>query len=788
MPLSSPTAAEEPQEGPTDPSGLEASAAVADSHADGRGLSLDSENLRTANLNTANSHTANSYAENLRTADSHTAKLHTENSGSADSQTAPDAATHLRTLEAVITDGLMTFRSVRDQVGTITDFEWLYVNPAAERIVGRDRVGLLGKHLLQEMPGNRETGLFDAYVQVVESGETWHDEFAYAFEGLNHWFSSTATRVGDGFAVKFTDITESKQADAALRDSEKRFHQLADSVPQIVWMADPAGKFTYLNQRWFDYTGVGFEAVQEGGVTALHPDESNAVWAAWHNLFKHGEGFEYELRLRRADGVYRWQLARAAPQRDASGRVLNWFGTFTDIEERKRYEVRLRFQAEAGAALASGLEYRANLQKVAELAVLNIADGCLVERVSEEPRREPDREPAFELVAVAHAEPAKVELVRTLRRRFPPKSTGPGGVAEVVRTGRPLVYENVTEDLLSRVAADEAHLDLLRRVGFRSMIMVPLKLRERVTGVLTLAWSARPCEPDDLALAEELAQRASVALDNARSYAEARAAEADLREFTKTLERRVAERTAELEEALRELDQFAYIASHDLKAPLRAMDNLAAWIAEDAGELLPDKSRAHLDKLRGRAARMEKLLSDLLTYSRADRLSRVVQTVDVAHLVADVTELLAPPPGFEVEVRSDVKHIVTSVVPLETVLRNLIGNAFKHHHKSEGRVWVTLRDTDEAFLFEVGDDGPGIEQTFHERIFQIFQTLQPRDAVEASGIGLAVVKKIVEGRGGEVGIAPTPAATPAATPDPTPAPTAAAGATFWFVWPKEAAA
>ena len=543
-------------------------------------------------------------------------------------------------------------------------------------------------------------------------------------------------------------------------------------MPQIVWAADKVGKFTYFNQRWFDYTGSAFEEGREVLATALHPEDHGAAWQA---EFDRGEKFEYELRLRRADGVYRWQLARAAPQRDAAGHLLSWFGTFTDIEERKRFEVRLRFQAEASAALASGLEYRATLQKVAELAVPTVADWCMVERVDEEAYREQtqqeqvNEELSFELVAVAHTEPGKTELARELRRRYPPKSDGPEGAAKVVRTGRAVLYENVSADLLKRVAVDEAHLDLLHRVGFSSMMVLPLTVRERVVGVLTLVWSTRPCEPGDVGLAEELAQRTSVALDNARLYAEARAAETEVREFNKTLERRVAARTAELEDALRELDQFAYIASHDLKAPLRAMDNLAAWIAEDAGELLPQKSRAHLNKLRGRAARMERLLSDLLTYSRADRLSRAVERLDVAQLIANVTELLEPPPGFIVETRSDLESIVTSVVPLETVLRNLVGNAFKHHHERSGRVWVTLHDEGEVFLFEVGDDGPGIPEQFHERIFQVFQTLQPRDRVEASGVGLAVVKKIVEGRGGTVSLTSAPGR----------------GARFRFTWPKE---
>ncbi|CAN5897817.1 hypothetical protein BH24DEI2_BH24DEI2_18970 [soil metagenome] len=799
------------------------------------------------------------------------------------------AAVHLRAVEAVLTDGLMTFESVRDPAGAVIEFVWLYVNPAAERIVGRGRDELIGKRLLEEMPGNRETGLFDAYTRVVESGETWQGEFAYTYEGLNSWFSTTAAKVGDGFAVKFTDITERKRAEEALRESEERlrlvvetasdaivtideqsrilyankatakvfghaasdltgrsltllmpeylrhvheaglerylatgqrhlnwdavlvpglhkdghevpieisfgehtlrgerrftgilrdvtarkraeeslrrsqerFHQLADSLPQIVWVNDAAGAATYFNQRWLDYTGLSLEVSLSGSDTAIHPEDVDTVQAAWQEKLQRGEPFEYEMWLRRADGTYRWHLARSVPQRDAAGTLLGWFGASPDIETQKQTEQRLRFQAEASAALASGLDYDATLQKVADLAVPHIADWCAVDRLGAAGE--------LELVALAHVDPAKREIARRLRRDYPPEHERREGVLAVIRSGQAEMYPDIADELLVEAARDATHLELMRAVGFRGIIVVPLTLRGQISGALTLVWSARPCTTADLELATELAQRAAVALDNAQLYEEARAAEARLGDLNKSLERRVAERTADLQDALHELDQFAYIASHDLKAPLRAMDNLAAWIAQDAGEKLSEKSREHLNKLRSRAARMEKLLSDLLVYSRADRLSRVVQTVDVAALVADMTELLEPPPGFRVEVQSAVQTVVTSVVPLETVLRNLLGNAFKHHHKTEGRVLVRLEDVGDSLVLEVADDGPGIPAAFHERVFQVFQTLQPRDQVEASGIGLAVVKKIVEGRGGAVSLRSTPGQ----------------GATFRVTWPKE---
>lgn len=242
-----------------------------------------------------------------------------------------------------------------------------------------------------------------------------------------------------------------------------------------------------------------------------------------------------------------------------------------------------------------------------------------------------------------------------------------------------------------------------------------------------------------------------------------------LRALSQSLEVRVQERTLELARSNKELDQFAYVASHDLKAPLRAIDYLAAWISQDAAELLPAASREHLQKLRGRIKRMEKLLDDLLAYSRAGRHLHEPEWVDTAALTRDVCFVLAPPRGFELAIQDAMPTIYTERVPLETVLRNLVGNAIKHHDRpQEGRVWIAAAVQGDWVEFTVADNGPGIEPQHHERIFQIFQSLKPRDQVEGSGMGLAVVKKTVENQGGRIEV----------ISDGT------RGAAFRFTWPS----
>jgi len=254
-----------------------------------------------------------------------------------------------------------------------------------------------------------------------------------------------------------------------------------------------------------------------------------------------------------------------------------------------------------------------------------------------------------------------------------------------------------------------------------------------------------------------------------RDITERKQTDAVLRELNATLEQRVAERTIELERSNAELDRFAYIASHDLRSPLRAIDNLAGWISEDAAAVLPEPSQVHLSKLRGRIRRMDTLLNDLLDYSRAGRHHHPVEPVDSALLLRDIVELLAPPPGFVIERRDHLPLLMSERIPLETVFRNLIDNAIKHHHQpATGRVVISSQEQENFIEFSVADNGPGIDAPFYERIFEIFQTLQPRDQVEGSGMGLSIVKRLVESRGGVVTVHST----------------LGEGATFVFTWPK----
>lgn len=209
--------------------------------------------------------------------------------------------------------------------------------------------------------------------------------------------------------------------------------------------------------------------------------------------------------------------------------------------------------------------------------------------------------------------------------------------------------------------------------------------------------------------------------------------------------------TEALQKSNDELDNFAYIASHDLKSPLRAIDNLSKWVKEDCEDILPEESREHLTKMQERIKRMEGLLSDLLNYSRVGRVDVAIEAVSVEVLVGNVIDLISKPDGLVIHVDQGLPEITCQVSPLQQVFLNLLTNAINYNDKDEGVIEVSSQALNENFIeFRVSDNGPGIDPKFHERIFQMFQTLQSRDVVESSGMGLAIIKKVIEGQGGEI--------------------------------------
>ena len=230
----------------------------------------------------------------------------------------------------------------------------------------------------------------------------------------------------------------------------------------------------------------------------------------------------------------------------------------------------------------------------------------------------------------------------------------------------------------------------------------------------------------------------------------------------------ITQAAALLEHRNQELDQFVHIVSHDLKAPLRAISNLSEWIESDLEGQLPPNSQQQLELLRVRAKRMESMINSLLVYARAGRQNAALETFDVAELLSEVIDSVDPPRSFSVQVKLPMPVLTTRRTLLNQVFSNLISNAVKHHTAPDGHLNIACSDRKNFYEFSVQDDGPGIASKNHKRVFEIFQTLSAQNSSESSGVGLAIVRKIVEAEEGSIWIESE----------------VGGGATFFFTWPK----
>ncbi|MGF1675634.1 MAG: ATP-binding protein [Rivularia sp. (in: cyanobacteria)] len=205
-----------------------------------------------------------------------------------------------------------------------------------------------------------------------------------------------------------------------------------------------------------------------------------------------------------------------------------------------------------------------------------------------------------------------------------------------------------------------------------------------------------------------------------------------------------------LTERNQELDNFAYIASHDLKAPLRGIINLSQWLEEDIKDDLAPENQQQLELLRKRVYRMEALIDGLLEYSRVGRIEIDREKVDVNQLLAEIIDSLNPPATFNIQISGEMPVFTTKKLLLSQVFANLISNAIKHHPRNNGNISISVEDSGDYYQFAVADDGCGIDIQYQERIFTIFQTLESRDKKENTGVGLSIVKKIIESEGGKI--------------------------------------
>ncbi|MEP7264191.1 MAG: ATP-binding protein [Bacteroidota bacterium] len=236
----------------------------------------------------------------------------------------------------------------------------------------------------------------------------------------------------------------------------------------------------------------------------------------------------------------------------------------------------------------------------------------------------------------------------------------------------------------------------------------------------------------------------------------------------KIAEEKMKHYLANLEKSNAELDKFAYVVSHDLKAPLRAIGNLTGWIEEDIGDKLPADSVTHFNTIKNRVVRMEGLINGILDYTKANKNGGAEEAFKCDDLLRETIDLLGVPDNAIINIRQGMPLMKTEKVKLQQVFMNIINNAIRYNDKEDIQVDIGFEDKGNDWQFYVKDNGPGIEPRYHDKIFVIFQTLNARDELESRGVGLAIVKKLIEDEGGKIWVESD----------------AGMGAKFCFTWPK----
>jgi PAS domain S-box-containing protein len=619
-------------------------------------------------------------------------------------------------------------------------------NAGAEHMYGYTAEEVIGKPLAILVPPDRSEELATLMERLRRGERITHFETERVCkDGRRLHVSLSISPIRDssgaiiGAATIARDITDLKRTEEALRQSRDQMQAIINSIGDGLTVQGPAGNLLFANLQ-------AARMVALPSAEAMLATPPGELLQNFELLDEHGHPFPVdELPGRRVlrgepyaervvgfrrlpDGPVRWSLVRSRPIRDEQGQVQAAVNIFQDITEQKHVEQTLRFLAEAASALAESLDYETTLQRIAQLAVPQVADWCAVDiLVDGQVRR----------LAVAHIDPAKVAWAQELYERYPPDLEAPHGLPNVLRTGRSEFYPQITDEMLVRAAgSDEDRLRILRTVGFQSAMIVPLVARGQTIGAISFvaAESGHHFTQVDLSLAEQLAHHAALAIDNARLYQEA-------------------------QQVARMRQEFLSIASHELKTPLTTVKVYTQLLERELHEPNPDPEGLSglIADLQGQVSRMETMVSDFLDATRMQQ-NRLELRKEEVDLVALVRSLLA---RFEPSAAESGHRLVRAgdesirgcwdASRLDQVITNLVSNALKFS-PAGGEVRVEVRQQGSQALVSVTDQGIGISPEDQAAIFQPFMRGSGSRGISGTGLGLYIAAQIVERHGGRLAL------------------------------------
>jgi PAS domain S-box-containing protein len=622
----------------------------------------------------------------------------------------------------------------------------------------------------REFPVEPGRPLSDAVLRreavLIGSPEEWRREFPTAGEDLDRMgygaFAAAPASVGErtlaalSFSFReprhFDDGTRTFLAtlaeQCALALERARLHEvelrhaarhaaLLETIQDAFVALDRELRYTYVNHRAEIILGHRADELLGKRLEEAFPAASGTpVFNAILRTLVTGEGTQVEAF---SPVIHRWTEARIYPAPDGVSLV------FQDVTERRRTQDADALLAEASHLLSASLDYEATLRAVADAAVPRLGDWCAVDVVDDPSVRE--WPPRIHRLAVVHRDPEKLALGQELTARYPVDWSAEGGFADVLRTGKPFFVPHVTDEMLVAGARGEDHLALLRALRFSSILVVPLSARGLTLGALTLCMteSERRYDERDLALAEDLARRAAVAIDNARLFRDAERARADA------------------ESANRSKSEFLATMSHELRTPLNAIDGYAELIEIGVhGAVTPAQGEA-LGRIRRSQKHLLGLINEVLNYARLETgaVHYDLRVVDVAGAVGAVEPLIMPQVNarslvLETERGAPALAAYADEEKLRQILVNLLSNAVKFTDPG-GRIRVEVRGADGVVEVAVRDTGIGIAPDKLDAVFEPFVQVGRalNNPAEGTGLGLAISRDLARAMGGDLTVRST---------------------------------
>lgn len=516
--------------------------------------------------------------------------------------------------------------------------------------------------------------------------------------------------------------------------NERRFRDLTDALPSIVWGVAADGSVYYANRAWREYVGRSAEEPSDVfHLPGVHPDDAAGLEEAWRQALDTGAAFEWQVRIRRTsdtstDGAWRWHLGRAVPQRDERGAVTGWIATSTDIDDRKRAERVLSYAARASSRLAESLSLATTAEAVADLLVPELATAAAVHLLSE-----PGASPRSLQLDVYREAEGPSGLLRAATTRLVDGSTV--DLASALPTSSRVDPHASDED----TEWSEAQRDSLQALEITSSVSVPLTVNGRVLGAL---WAARsrgqaPFAPEEILAIEDLGRRGSVALEKASLF--------DLAQTER----------ARAEQANRVKDEFLAAVSHELRSPLTAILGWTTMLID--GQLSPDKQSKALKTILRSAKTQTQLIEDLLDSAKitTGKLRLAVRSISLEEVVESAVEVVRPSAEakqieLDVAVERDTEPMSGDPDRLQQVVWNLVANAIKFTPKG-GRVSVAVDRSPDVAKISVRDEGEGVAADFLPFVFDAFR--QADTGRSGLGLGLAISKELVALHGGTISVA-----------------------------------